>query len=697
VLKAITLFAKKYEPEFGKYAGRFAPLVWQLATSLGEETRYDGVVYASITFLQTLARLGSLKDMFNDESRMRALCERVIIPQLKLRESDEECFESDPIEYIRRDLEASDRETRRRGTVEFVEGLMEHFEQQITNLLKQYVGRMLQDYRAEPDAKWQLKDAAMYAVLALSAKSIGRDGAAKEVNRYINVVDFVQHEVLPELQKDLDRVPVLHADAIKFVCVFRSLLPPPAIPVILPLLVRHLESDLVVVHTYAAHAIERLLFRDSKTEPRVPREMLRPHLARLLQLLFACLNKPDSAENEYVVRAIMRVCGAAQEDMVPLLRPVVGSLTGIVKRVALRSTNPNFNYMLFETLAVLVRSLGAAHPDSLATFESALFPTFSEILQSGNQDLMPYVLQMLALLLSRHASVPDHYRGLFDLAISPPMYENHGNIPAIVTLLRAFLAKGEKAAAFIKERLTGALGAFQKILSVRRQVSQAVELIVAMLHYLPLPLYRDHLPEVCRLFFVRLSGDKSPYTFRQIVSFFSHFVLKHGFNALVQVCERIGPNVLPDFMGRMWLPRINNVVGYDARCLAAVALVNACTQSSAMAEGPFQPLWPRALEAAVVLLEKKEEDDGDNTEAELQDRAETGGSTGFAKLPSAALPQPDPLAEVRDPRAFIGAAVGRFLETRPQMAAAMQTLSDEAQKALMGFGAGGGGAVAGVQ
>jgi exportin-2 (importin alpha re-exporter) len=49
------------------------------------------------------------------------------------------------------------------------------------------------------------------------------------------------------------------ADCLKFVSVFRHLLPADAFPVLLPLLTRHLGSEEFVVHTYAASAIERLL------------------------------------------------------------------------------------------------------------------------------------------------------------------------------------------------------------------------------------------------------------------------------------------------------------------------------------------------------------------------------------------------------------------------------------------------------
>jgi exportin-2 (importin alpha re-exporter) len=51
------------------------------------------------------------------------ICEKIVIPNMTLRDEDVEIFEDDPVEYIRRDLEGSDNDTRRRASVELVKGL----------------------------------------------------------------------------------------------------------------------------------------------------------------------------------------------------------------------------------------------------------------------------------------------------------------------------------------------------------------------------------------------------------------------------------------------------------------------------------------------------------------------------------------------------------------------------------------------
>lgn len=76
---------------------------------------------------------------------------------------DEELFEDNPIEYIRRDLEGSgksfvymihvcskwhwmtlDTDTRRRAAADFIRGLMERYETDTTTIMSQYIGYYLQ-------------------------------------------------------------------------------------------------------------------------------------------------------------------------------------------------------------------------------------------------------------------------------------------------------------------------------------------------------------------------------------------------------------------------------------------------------------------------------------------------------------------------------------------------------------------------
>jgi exportin-2 (importin alpha re-exporter) len=64
-------------------------------------------VSKAIGFLSTVVKQPRHKDLFSSPDTLSQICEKVVLPNMGLRESDEEAFEDDPIEYIRRDLEGS--------------------------------------------------------------------------------------------------------------------------------------------------------------------------------------------------------------------------------------------------------------------------------------------------------------------------------------------------------------------------------------------------------------------------------------------------------------------------------------------------------------------------------------------------------------------------------------------------------------
>ena len=57
----------------------------------------------------------------------RQVCENIVIPNIRIRADQEEMFEMNWVEYVRRDTEGSDSDTRRRAATELVRALTERF------------------------------------------------------------------------------------------------------------------------------------------------------------------------------------------------------------------------------------------------------------------------------------------------------------------------------------------------------------------------------------------------------------------------------------------------------------------------------------------------------------------------------------------------------------------------------------------
>ena len=270
-----------------------------------------------------------------------------------LRESDEELFEDNPVEYIRRDMEGSDTDTRRRAACDLVRSLCRLFEAQVTPICLQCIQALLAKYQQNPAGQWKEKDAAIHLVLALSIRAFTQQRGVSRLNPGVDVSAFMTSYIMPELQAaDTHTLPVLKADALKFVTTFRAQLNKAQYTSLFPFFVKFLGSPSYVVHTYAANAIERLLVQKDRHEGRnapatlrFGRAALKPFLTPLLTALFQILERADAKENDYVMKAIMRVIGVSGEDVVPLITVVLDKMKARVgaRARSCRLSEPRFS------------------------------------------------------------------------------------------------------------------------------------------------------------------------------------------------------------------------------------------------------------------------------------------------------------------------------------------------------------------
>ena len=94
--------------------------------------------------------------------------ESIILPNLLLRECDEELFEDNPSEYIRRDAEGSDSDSRRKCACDLLSSLTKSFQTEVSQIALGYVEKMLTQYSTSPAQHWRNKDAAVALVIAVA-------------------------------------------------------------------------------------------------------------------------------------------------------------------------------------------------------------------------------------------------------------------------------------------------------------------------------------------------------------------------------------------------------------------------------------------------------------------------------------------------------------------------------------------------
>ncbi|KAM0023000.1 putative exportin-2, armadillo-like helical [Helianthus debilis subsp. tardiflorus] len=171
---------------------------------------------------------------------------------------------------------------------------------------------------------------------------------------------------------------MLKAGALKFFTMFRVLIPK---PIALALL-----GDVL------------LLVKDNGIQSRYTSVDIGPILPVLMTNLFGALGKPESEENQYIMRGIMRVLQIA--DISPeVASPCITGLTTVLNRVCENPKNPVFNHCLFEAVATLVRRACEKNPSLVPAFETCLLPSLQMILAKEVTKFFPYVFKLLDQLV----------------------------------------------------------------------------------------------------------------------------------------------------------------------------------------------------------------------------------------------------------------------------------------------------------
>ena len=361
IFELLELWVKKYEDAFGSHVGQFIGSSWSLLTKVGPETKFDILVSRVLQFLTAVTSIANHAQAFSDESTLSQVVERVILPNLTLRGSDMEMFEDEPIEFIRRDLEGSDNDTRRRAATDFLRQLMAKFESLVSTVVLRYVEHYLSEYAKNPSKNWKSKDTAVYLYSSISAKgTITTSHGVTSTNEFANVIDFFQRYIASDLVAESGVEPVLQVDAIKYMYIFRSQITASQWQVAFPLLVKRLGSSNYVVYTYAAIALERIMAISTSTkQPVVSRTSVEGLSAQLLQHLFNLIETDTQPaklqENEFLMRCVMRVLIVIKEGVVPVVDTVLAKFQKIMEISSQNPSNPRFCYYLFEAMGAFIR------------------------------------------------------------------------------------------------------------------------------------------------------------------------------------------------------------------------------------------------------------------------------------------------------------------------------------------------------
>ena len=691
VVENVSLYTQKYEEEFGAYLPRFVSAIWQRLVNISLFPKHDRLAATSIRFVAQVISKQMHSSLFSKEDTLRQMIDSIVIPNMLLRDSDARLFKDSPLEYIARELESADSETRRHGACDLINAMYGTHAQATTKICIEHIATMLQQYASSPADHWRAKDAALHliTVLCLRAKSASHDLAAAS-DQQLNILKIYSTHVFGELVPGSRPQPVIVADAILFALTFRHQLPIEELVNLLPILGRHVVNTEVVIQSYAASCLERILTIPNK----IGKCQLQPVLNPLFEALFSALNAAhrsdveiaDAApwDNDYIMKAVMRLLIVSQDGLLPIAQIVAENLCMCLTRVCVNPRNPKFNHYLFESLAILVRLVCGASGSSPSTshFEQILFPPFQSILQMDVAEFAPYVFQILALLLRYNRSLSDAYASLLPPILHPMLWERSGNVPALASLLEAYLVVGSKH--IVRQNLLEpVLGVFQKLLASKQTETFAFSLLKSIVLMVDSAAVRTYLPTVIKLLITRLQHNRERYDFCQMLLTFLAIVAgKYGGESLAKTLESQQAGLLSVLVVRVFAPKAaknNSICAINLKATIVGMTCILCEAPDFLVDQGDTTAWTTFgtilsellshLKGGTYAIEDERIDSVDDVPGDI-----SGYNASFSKLHFGLVKNDDAFPEIKDVQTFVLSRLQQFETKYPHFQSLIASL-----------------------
>lgn len=689
VFENVRLYAEKYSEEFAPHSESFIQNTFHLlvARSKSPQARFDEMLNNGMRFLSTLVASPLQVQFFGQEQILKAILEHVVVPNLLLQERDVEAFEDNPMEYLRRDIEGGDAETRRRIACDMIEKLSRNFDAQVTTLCAGYIGQLLTQYRANPSREWKAKDAAITLVLAVAVRGSTRNEGATKVNDVGTVMGFLKSDILPELNPSvsIDSTPIVKADAIKYIATFRKFInKADALQTVFPMLVNALNAKSIVVHSYAAAAIDGLLgIRESNTQQfRFTQQDMAPFFEPILIKLFGLLDSLGSENcNETLIKCVIRVVNIARKDVGPIVPGILQKLSIVLTRIAANPANPEFNHYLFESIAALLKFGFESGKVPVEQLEACINPTFEKILSSYITEFVPYVFQIMGQTLRMRPNnvVPPHFMMIFQSLFEPTLWESRSNVPALVSLLEAYLVRGaDQVIAGDAKKLNQLFDVYYRLLGFKSTEDMSFELARSVVSFCRFDVVRPHLPQVFAASLSKLQQPNASISLaRSFVVFMCVLIGRRGAGATFEICEATSRGLFVNLVRGVWIPAFAKVTNSVERKACIVGATKVLCEFPQFVQND-RDAWIALLRATMALLAEINTGAGDMLGAgdsertlvteSLERMAEAGHGTSFQRLQFAHYDD-DLFPEISNPTRYVAecfAANPGLLQIAPQ-------------------------------
>ncbi|KAL6950231.1 hypothetical protein ACO0QE_000907 [Hanseniaspora vineae] len=690
IQELVQLYTTRYEDVFSSMINDFIQTTWELLTNLAPKAKNDVLVCKSMEFLSSVSRIPAYFEHFNSETSMNTLITQIILPNLTLHDSDEELFEDDPIEYIRRDLEGSDLDTRRRACTDLLKVLKEKNKQLVTTISLQHIESFLTKYNENQAENWKYKDLAIYFFLAIAVEGNVTHHGVSNVNEYVDVMQFFSTNILQHLNGSNTQNPIINVDAIKYVYTFRNQLNKEQLVEILPYLASFLQNANYVVYTYAAITIERILsMRVSPTSSKFifQKEDLAGSAELLLTNLFELILKDASSpeklsENEFLMKSIYKILSIAEDVIQNSALRILSQLFEIVTITMKNPANPRFSHFTFEAIGVIIRFNCR---NSVLEVVDQMMPTMLQILAEDVQEFVPYAFQIISYcleILPDTVEVPQSISQLSVPLLTPSVWEYKGNIPAVTRFLKNLIKKNHQ----IYPDLIPVLGIFQRLISSKILDVHAFELLEYLVNFVPVERLEPFLKEIMVLILQRLQNSKTEKYVKRVIVFLGNVSIIKNSDFVVQLFDNVQDGLFQQIWNNFVLKTLPTIGNLLDRKIALVGLFNVILSSSLFST-KYSSLIVPSLDVFIdfTVSESVVNMRADDMDMESLEEITTFGSS-YSKLISIADKPFDPIPQI-DYIDGVKAAVSELLvKSNSLLISFHPQLSENARKGLIELG-----------
>ncbi|GAW80393.1 hypothetical protein, conserved [Plasmodium gonderi] len=349
-----------------------------------------------------------------------------------------------------------------------------------------------------------------------------------------------------------------------------------------------LFSEKVMIHSYACLCINRILNQQISNE--LSESIFSTCIMKILNRLLFLLKYHIHMRvlNEYILITIMRIFIIFSEKLENLYVTVLLILDNTIKTIINDSHNPLFNHYLFELLTIVISLIYKSHNvRSINQVEEIIICTFSQILQVYIHDFIPYIFQILSIIIDNTSTIQKvHIKILTNLYEMDLWKSTVGNANGIICVLQSYFKKYHLFQEIIKNNMQQLFNIYHYCLSNKKISTDSFQIVLIIFTYLPLESYKTYLKPLFVLLFTFIQQYKNDIIKIKVVHTLSILVLKIDVTLFIDIVEQIHTGLIFNILKNLYMPILDKLINVNEKIIIFLALTKLISNNK-IREEPF--------------------------------------------------------------------------------------------------------------